>query len=59
MVKVKLETMKILESRKTSDADGNWSLDLHERFCIIFSVVCLSHFHIWVIRNNVQLTKFY
>lgn len=59
MVKVKLKTMKIYEPRKTSDAHGNQSLDLHERFCIIISIVCLSHFHIWMVRNNVQLTKFY
>lgn len=59
VVKVKLKTMKIPKPRKTSDAHGNQSLDLHGRFCIIFSLVCLSHFHIWVIRNNVQLAKFY
>lgn len=54
---VKPETMAILESRKTSDAYG--SLDLHERFCIIFSIVCLPHLHICMIRNNVKSAEFY
>jgi hypothetical protein len=36
---VKVETVKIPEPVKTSGAHGNWSLDLHGGFCIIFSIV--------------------